>query len=470
MNLKLLSKSNIVVFGDVMLDRYVSGSVDRVSPEAPVPVLKPIKEEIRLGGAANVALNLSTLGSKVSLIGIYGKDSSSAQILKLLKENKIKSELVKSSLPTITKLRLLSSKQQLLRVDNEEEFTKDDWSSVKERFDKSISLKSNNLLIISDYGKGTLQDIPAVIRKAKKLKKTVLVDPKGDNFSKYKGADVITPNFSEFIGEVGPVKSEREITTKAKSLIKSLNLGALLVTRGSEGMTLFNKEKGKVVRSDFPTQAKEVFDVSGAGDTVIASLAAALSTGFDMSSAVKLANIAAGIVVGKSGTATASLSEIEPHFSGEELISSLSEVKKRSSMLKQDRKRVVFTNGCFDILHAGHVHYLEEAKKLGDELVVGLNSDSSVKALKGKGRPVNNLEQRAKVLSSLQCVDKVVSFSDQTPLTLIKAIKPDVLVKGGDYKVKEVVGHKEIKSWGGVVRIIPLVPGLSTTKILKKLR
>ena len=470
MNLKLLSKSNIVVFGDVMLDRYVSGSVDRVSPEAPVPVLKPIKEEIRLGGAANVALNLSILGSKVSLIGIYGKDSSSAQILKLLKENKIKSELVKSSLPTITKLRLLSSKQQLLRVDNEEEFTKDDWSSVKERFDKSISLKSNNLLIISDYGKGTLQDIPAVIRKAKKLNKTVLVDPKGDNFSKYKGADVITPNFSEFIGEVGPVKSEREITTKAKSLIKSLNLGALLVTRGSEGMTLFNKEKGKVVRSDFPTQAKEVFDVSGAGDTVIASLAAALSAGFDMSSAVKLANIAAGIVVGKSGTATASLSEIEPHFSGEELISSLSEVKKRSSILKQDRKRVVFTNGCFDILHAGHVHYLEEAKKLGEELVVGLNSDSSVKSLKGKGRPVNNLEQRAKVLSSLQCVDKVVSFSDETPLKLIKAIKPDVLVKGGDYKVKDVVGYKEIKSWRGVVKIIPLVPGLSTTKIIQKLR
>ena len=470
MNLKLLSKSNIVVFGDVMLDRYVSGSVDRVSPEAPVPVLKPIKEEIRLGGAANVALNLSSLGSKVSLIGISGKDPSSAQILKLLKENKIKSELVKSSLPTITKLRLLSSKQQLLRVDNEEEFTKDDWSSAKRRFDKSISLKGNNLLIISDYGKGTLQDIPAVIRKAKKLKKKVLVDPKGDNFSKYKGADVITPNFSEFTGEVGPVKSEREITTKAKLLIKSLNLGALLVTRGSDGMTLFNKEKGKVVRSDFPTQAKEVFDVSGAGDTVIASLAAALSAGFDMSSAVKLANVAAGIVVGKSGTATASLSEIEPHFSGEELISSLSEVKKHSSILKQDRKRVVFTNGCFDILHAGHVHYLEKAKKLGDELVVGLNSDSSVKALKGNSRPVNNLEQRAKVLSSLQCVDKVVSFSDETPLKLIKAIKPDVLVKGGDYKVKDVVGHKEIKSWGGVVKIIPLVPGLSTTKIIKKLR
>ena len=189
-----------------------------------------------------------------------------------------------------------------------------------------------------------------------------------------------------------------------------------------------------------------------------------------MSSAVKLANVAAGIVVGKSGTATASLLEIGPHFSGEELISSLSEVKKRSSMLKQDRKRVVFTNGCFDILHAGHVHYLEEAKKLGDELVVGLNSDSSVKSLKGKGRPVNNLEQRAKVLSSLQCVDKVVSFSDETPLKLIKAIKPDFLVKGGDYKVKDVVGHKEIKSWGGVVKIIPLVPGLSTTKIIKKLR
>ena len=311
MNLKLLSKSNIVVFGDVMLDRYVSGSVDRVSPEAPVPVLKPIKEEIRLGGAANVALNLSSLGSKVSLIGISGKDSSSAQILKLLKENKIKSELVKSSLPTITKLRLLSSKQQLLRVDNEEEFTKDDWSSAKRRFDKSISLKGNNLLIISDYGKGTLQDIPAIIQKAKKLKKTVLVDPKGDNFSKYKGADVITPNFSEFIGEVGPVKSEREINTKAKLLIKSLNLGALLVTRGSEGMTLFNKEKGKVVRFDFPTQAKEVFDVSGAGDTVISVFALSIISDINSINAAKLSNISAHIVCQRLGVTPINIEELE---------------------------------------------------------------------------------------------------------------------------------------------------------------
>ena len=470
MNLKLLSKSNVLVFGDVMLDRYVSGSVDRVSPEAPVPVLKPIKEEIRLGGAANVALNLSSLGSKVSIIGISGKDSSSSQISNLLKENKIKNEIVKSNLPTITKLRLLSSKQQLLRVDNEEEFTKEDWNSAKQRFDKSIALNSNNLLIISDYGKGTLQDIPGLIKKAKKFKKIVLVDPKGNNFSKYKGADVITPNFSEFIGEVGAVKSEREITTKAKSLINSLKLGALLVTRGPEGMTLFNKEKGKVIRSDFPTQAQEVFDVSGAGDTVIASIAAALSTGLDITSAVKLANVAAGIVVGKSGTATASISEIEAHFTGEGLVYSLKEAKKHSAMLRNNGKKVVFTNGCFDILHAGHVHYLEQAKELGDELVVGLNSDSSVKTLKGNGRPINNLEQRAKVLSSLQCVDRIVYFSDETPINLIKEIKPDVLVKGGDYKVKEVVGHKEIKSWGGRVKIIPLVPGLSTTNIIKKLK
>ena len=470
MNLKLLSKSKILVFGDVMLDRYVSGSVDRVSPEAPVPVLKPIKEEIRLGGAANVALNLSSLGSKVSLIGITGKDSSSKQISNLIKENKIKNELVHSSLPTITKLRLLSSKQQLLRVDNEEEFTKNDWQSAKRRFDKSIGLSSSNLLIISDYGKGTLQDIPALIKKAKKLNKMVLIDPKGNNFSKYKGADIITPNFSEFIGEVGPVGSEREVSSKAKSLIKSLNLGALLVTRGSEGMTLFKKEKNKIDRSNFPTQAKEVFDVSGAGDTVIASLAAALSAGFDISSAVKLANVAAGIVVGKSGTATAYLSEIEPHFSDDDLVFSLGEVKKYSSILKKNNKKVVFTNGCFDILHAGHVHYLEQAKKMGDELVVGLNSDSSVKALKGKKRPINNLQHRAKVLSSLRCVDKIVSFEDETPIKLIKAIKPDVLVKGGDYKVKDVVGHKDVGSWGGKVKIIPMVPGLSTTNIIKKMK
>ena len=470
MNLKLLSKSNILVFGDVMLDRYISGSVDRVSPEAPVPVLKPIKEEIRLGGAANVALNLSSLGSKVSLIGISGKDSSSAQIFNLLKENKIKNGIIKSNLPTITKLRLLSSKQQLLRVDSEEEFTKEDWNSAKKRFDKSIALNSNNLLIISDYGKGTLQDIPGLIKKAKKFKKIVLVDPKGDNFSKYKGADVITPNFSEFIGEVGAVKSEREITSKAISLIKSLKLGALLVTRGSEGMTLFNKEKGKVVRSDFPTQAQEVFDVSGAGDTVIASVAAALSTGLDMTSAVKLANVAAGIVVGKSGTATASIEEIEPYFTGEDLVFSLKEAKKHSAMLRKNDKKVVFTNGCFDILHAGHVHYLEQAKELGDELVVGLNSDSSVKTLKGSGRPIHNLQHRSKVLSSLKCVDRIVAFADETPIKLINEIKPDILVKGGDYKVKDVVGHKEIKSWGGEVKIIPLVSGLSTTNIIKKLK
>ena len=295
-----------------MLDRYLYGTVDRVSPEAPVPVLKPNKEEIRLGGAANVALNLSSLGSKVNLVGISGKDSASKQIFNLLKDNKIKNSLIKSNLPTITKLRLISSKQQLLRLDNEEEFTKEDWKSTKRKFDESIALKSNNLIIISDYGKGTLQDIPSLIKKAKRFKKTILVDPKGNNFSKYKGADIITPNFLEFVGVVGSVRSEKDITEKAKSLIKSLELEALLITRGHEGMTLFSKEKSKIVRSDFPTQAKEVFDVSGAGDTVIASIAAALSTGFDISSAVKLANVAAGIVVGKSGTATASLLENEP--------------------------------------------------------------------------------------------------------------------------------------------------------------
>ena len=470
MNLKLLRKSNILVIGDVMLDRYLYGTVDRVSPEAPVPVLKPNKEEIRLGGAANVALNLSSLGSKVNLVGISGKDSASKQIFNLLKENKIKNSLIKSNLPTITKLRLISSKQQLLRLDNEEEFTKEDWKSTKRKFDESIALKSNNLIIISDYGKGTLQDIPSLIKKAKRFKKTILVDPKGNNFSKYKGADIITPNFLEFVEVVGSVRSEKDITEKAKSLIKSLELEALLITRGHEGMTLFSKEKSKIVRSDFPTQAKEVFDVSGAGDTVIASIAAALSTGFDISSAVKLANVAAGIVVGKSGTATASLLEIEPYFSYEDSLYNLNEIQKHSSMLKKRNRRIIFTNGCFDILHAGHVHYLEQAKKLGDELVVGLNSDSSVKNLKGEDRPINNLDQRAKVLSSLECVDKIVSFSEATPIKLIKAIKPDVIVKGGDYKVKDVVGHKEVESWGGKVRIIPLMPGLSTTKIIRKFK
>ena len=468
MNLKMLNKGHVLVFGDIILDRYISGSVDRVSPEAPVPVLKPSNEEIRLGGAANVALNLSSLGSNTTLIGVTGKDESSTQIIDLLKKNNIKKALSKSKHPTISKLRILASQQQLIRIDNEEEFSETDWQSSLSNYRKYINLKKNKVLIISDYEKGTLRNIPLIIREAKKLKKIILVDPKGDDFSKYKSADIITPNFQEFERVVGKVNSEPEITKKGKDLIKSLNLNSLLITRGSEGMTLLDKRNGKVVREDFPTEARDVFDVSGAGDTVIASIAAGLAGGFSLSESIRLANLAAGIVVGKSGTATVNQAELVPYLGLTESYVSFNEVKVYSKDLHERGKKIVFTNGCFDILHAGHVEYLEAAKELGDKLIVAINTDRSVRKLKGSSRPVNTLAHRAKVLASLQCIDKVVFFDEDTPIKLIKAIRPDVLVKGGDYKLKDIVGHKEVSQSGGSVVTIPLVKGLSTSKIISK--
>jgi len=468
MNLKMLNKGHVLVFGDIILDRYISGSVDRVSPEAPVPVLKPSNEEIRLGGAANVALNLSSLGSNTTLIGVTGKDESSTLIIDLLKKNNIKKALSKSKHPTISKLRILASQQQLIRIDNEEEFSETDWQSSLSNYRKYINLKKNKVLIISDYEKGTLRNIPLIIREAKKLKKIILVDPKGDDFSKYKSADIITPNFQEFERVVGKVNSEPEITKKGKDLIKSLNLNSLLITRGSEGMTLLDKRNGKVVREDFPTEARDVFDVSGAGDTVIASIAAGLAGGFSLSESIRLANLAAGIVVGKSGTATVNQAELVPYLGLSESYVSFNEVKVYSKDLHERGKKIVFTNGCFDILHAGHVEYLEAAKELGDKLIVAINTDRSVRKLKGSSRPVNTLAHRAKVLASLQCIDKVVFFDEDTPIKLIKAIRPDVLVKGGDYKLKDIVGHKEVSQSGGSVVTIPLVKGLSTSKIISK--
>ena len=469
MNLKLLSKGNVIVFGDVILDRYISGSVNRVSPEAPVPVLKPLKEEVRLGGAANVALNLSSLGSRATLIGVTGRDKSSIKIKELLKSNSIKNALCKSDNPTISKLRYSAGQQQLIRIDSEEEFTEADWFLSLSNFKKHIKLKKNQVLVISDYEKGTLKNIPLLIKEAKKLNKTILVDPKGDNFSKYKFANIITPNFNEFERVVGKIRDEGDVKRKGKELIRSLRLSALLITRGSEGMTLLEDKNGKIVRSDFPTEAQDVFDVSGAGDTVIATIAAGLAAGFSLYESIKLANIAAGIVVGKSGTASVNQSEISPLFNKSESYISLQEAKSYSADLHQRGKKIVFTNGCFDILHAGHVEYLEAAKQLGDKLIVGINSDESVRELKGKGRPMNKLVNRAKVIGSLKCVDVVVVFNEKTPIKLIKAIKPKVLVKGGDYKVKEIIGYEEITKLGGKVKTIPLVPGLSTTKIISKM-
>ena len=469
MNLDLLKDGNVLVIGDVVLDKYIHGNVSRVSPEAPVPVLKPQSEEMRLGGAANVASNVSSLGSKVFLQGVVGKDDNAKELKALAKDKKIKSSFVASLSPTITKLRLLASKQQLIRIDSEEEFSDQDWKSTKINFNKNISSTKATALIISDYGKGTLKDIPYLIKEAKKKGVFVLVDPKGQDFSKYKGASIITPNYSEFVTAVGKVSSDSDLTKKAKKLLSDLKLQALLITRGSEGMTLIQKNKSGIKRDDFPTEAQDVFDVSGAGDTVIASLASAISSGFDLANSVKLANIAAGIVVGKSGTATPTLSELKNSFYSQDNLSK-AEVKKLCQQSQKDSMKVVFTNGCFDVLHAGHVTYLQAAKKLGDKLVVGLNSDSSVKKLKGKERPINSLEERMTILKALGCVDWVVPFTEETPLNLIKYLKPNVLVKGADYKTEDIVGSNFVLKNKGEVKTIPLVEGLSTTKKIQKIK
>ena len=469
MNLDLLKDGNVLVIGDVVLDKYIHGNVSRVSPEAPVPVLKPQSEEVRLGGAANVASNVSSLGSKVFLQGVVGKDDNAKELKALAKDKKIKSSFVVSLSPTISKLRLLASKQQLIRIDSEEEFSEQDWKSTKINFNKNISSTKATALIISDYGKGTLKDIPYLIKEAKKKGVFVLVDPKGQDFSKYKGASIITPNYSEFVTAVGKVSSDSDLTKKAKKLLSDLKLQALLITRGSEGMTLIQKSKSGIKRDDFPTEAQDVFDVSGAGDTVIASLASAISSGFDLANSVKLANIAAGIVVGKSGTATPTLSELKNSFYSQDNLSK-AEVKKLCQQSQKDSMKVVFTNGCFDVLHAGHVTYLQAAKKLGDKLVVGLNSDSSVKKLKGKERPINSLEERMTILKALGCVDWVVPFTEETPLNLIKYLKPNVLVKGADYKTEDIVGSNFVLKNKGEVKTIPLVEGLSTTKKIQKIK
>lgn len=470
MNLDLLKKAKVLVIGDIILDKYIHGNVDRVSPEAPVPILRPKFEERRLGGAANVASNISALGSKVWLQGVVGKDEAAKEIRSLIKERNIKGFFITSKFPTISKLRILASRQQLLRVDSEEKFSEEDWANTRNLFSKLISTTKASVLILSDYEKGTLRDIPLLIKQANKKNLYTLVDPKGNNFSKYKGANIITPNYLEFSNAVGGVSDEPDLTLKAKNLITDLKLDALLITRGAEGMTLIEKQEGKIKRSDFSTQAQEVFDVSGAGDTVIASLAASIACGFNLNDSVKISNIAAGVVVGKSGTATPRISELEHFFKADSIFSTKTQLKRLCKEAREDSLKVVFTNGCFDILHAGHVSYLEAAKELGDKLIVGINNDSSVRKLKGKDRPINPLEERMTLIQALKCVDHVVSFSEETPLKLIEFLKPNILVKGADYSTEEIVGASSVIRDGGEVKTIPLVKGLSSSDKIKKIK
>jgi D-beta-D-heptose 7-phosphate kinase/D-beta-D-heptose 1-phosphate adenosyltransferase len=456
---------NILVVGDVMLDRYWHADTDRISPEAPVPVAKIKNIQDRPGGAANVAQNISILNGVAQLIGVTGDDAEAVALQDLLATRDVELDLIKNNqLRTTAKIRVVSRNQQLLRLDFD-----DGAHANVEQVISAVAAKiaDCDIVLLSDYGKGVLSDPQAIIQLANQHNKKTIVDPKGTDFSKYRDASVITPNYPEFCAVVGECKDEQEIHSKAIALCKQLNLQALLITRSAEGMSLVT-QAGDI--TTFPAQVREVYDVTGAGDTVIAVFALWLARGFPLAEAAKIANVAASIVVGKFGASTVTIEELEQALLGydypqSKLIELSLLVEKVDEARKQNR-RIVFTNGCFDVLHKGHAYLLHQAAQHGDMLIVGLNSDGSVRALKGSERPINNLQDRAEMLSHLNTVDWVVAFEDETPLALIKALRPDVLIKGGDYNVDQIVGADYIQALGGEVKTIPIIEGYSTTKII----
>lgn len=459
----------VTVVGDVMLDSYWKGPSSRISPEAPVPVVRVTDKEERAGGAANVAINIASLGAPCNLVGIVGEDKNAEILEKIVRAHSIKTDFVLTKEhPTITKLRVLSRNQQLLRLDFEDSFSNLDEEMILKSFKDSV--KNSKVVIFSDYGKGSLSSVSKMIEIASSLGIASLIDPKGTDFEKYRGATLLTPNMSEFEAVVGKVANDDDLEQKALALISKLDLKMLLVTRSEDGMSLIRPGMKAV---HLPTYAREVYDVTGAGDTVIGTLGTCLASGMDIVTACEYANSAAGIVVGKIGTSTVSPSELEKALGKKtesQGVLSEDELYKVVRELQSRGEKVVMTNGCFDIIHPGHVTYLKQAKALGNKLIVAVNSDDSVKRLKGDSRPINTLEDRIAVLSGLSSVDYVVSFGEDTPQKLISRILPDILVKGGDYKVEEIAGHKEVIANGGKVVIIPFVEGKSTTSIVKKIQ
>lgn len=459
----------VTVVGDVMLDSYWKGPSSRISPEAPVPVVRVTDKEERAGGAANVAINIASLGAPCNLVGIVGEDKNAEILEKIVRAHSIKTDFVLTKEhPTITKLRVLSRNQQLLRLDFEDSFSNLDEEMILKSFKDSV--KNSKVVIFSDYGKGSLSSVRKMIEIASSLGIASLIDPKGTDFEKYRGATLLTPNMSEFEAVVGKVANDDDLEQKALALISKLDLKMLLVTRSEDGMSLIRPGMKAV---HLPTYAREVYDVTGAGDTVIGTLGTCLASGMDIVTACEYANSAAGIVVGKIGTSTVSPAELEKALGKKnesQGVLSEDELYKVVRELQSRGEKVVMTNGCFDIIHPGHVTYLKQAKALGNKLIVAVNSDDSVKRLKGDSRPINTLEDRIAVLSGLSSVDYVVSFGEDTPQKLISRILPDILVKGGDYKVEEIAGHKEVIANGGKVVIIPFVEGKSTTSIVRKIQ
>ena len=463
---------NILVVGDLMIDHYLWGSCERISPEAPVQVVDIAKETTVLGGAGNVINNLVALGANVGVSSVIGDDANGVELIEMLSSIGVDTTniITQKERKTSKKSRVIAVSQQILRYDKESKENIIDASCEKIINSLESVISSYDMVILSDYGKGVLTDelCEGIIKLSTKNGVKVLVDPKGSDFSKYKGAYLLTPNKKEAILATGiEIDSKESLKEALLKLKKECELGISLITLSEDGIATYNDEM-KI----FPTVAKEVFDVTGAGDTVIASIAYALSAGKNIEETSAFANLAAGVVVGKIGSATVTLNEIEEYeaslhkSTSDAHIKSFEDINSIVKRCRDNGKKVVFTNGCFDILHVGHVKYLQEAKSFGDILVVGLNSDESVSRLKGPTRPVNTADDRAYLLAALEAVDYVVPFEEDTPYELIKMIKPDVLVKGGDYEGKKVVGTE----FAGKLKLVDFVDGKSTTKTIQKIQ
>ncbi|OSM04939.1 bifunctional D-glycero-beta-D-manno-heptose-7-phosphate kinase/D-glycero-beta-D-manno-heptose 1-phosphate adenylyltransferase HldE [Magnetofaba australis] len=472
---------SILVVGDLMLDKYLWGDVGRISPEAPVPVVRVTRESDNCGGAANVALNLAQLGCAVTVAGFVGDDPMGQRLTDLLAARGVRSDAVCaiSGMPTITKTRIISGHQQMMRLDIEEpkKLGDNEHACLLDRVEDLISCDDQPaVVILSDYAKGVLSEhlCQEVIATCQGLGIPVMVDPKGSDYRKYRHATAISPNRGELAAATG-VKGDdlNQLLEAAEYLRQELDLAFVTATLSDQGIALVDGHSG---RCRIPAMAQEVFDVSGAGDTVIAVLAASLACGLTRMDALHLANVAAGVVVGHVGTTPITTPELLDAVTASEALSqsnkigTIDQVARQIARWRAKGERIVFTNGCFDLLHAGHVTYLEHARQLGDRLIVGLNTDRSVRELKGPSRPVIQQEDRARVMAAMASVDAVVLFDEETPLNLIERFKPDILAKGADYREEEVVGGDLVKSWGGSVALVELVAGRSTSSIVTKVR
>jgi D-beta-D-heptose 7-phosphate kinase/D-beta-D-heptose 1-phosphate adenosyltransferase len=460
----------VLVAGDLMLDEYWFGATSRISPEAPVPVVRVTGAQARAGGAANVAVNLATLGTRTVLAGVVGDDGNADRLREVLAPWGIELATVRvAGMPTITKLRVLSRNQQLIRLDTEDRYEAEHVEPLGSVID--AQLQGAGACVLSDYAKGTLHAVQQFIAACRARSVPVLVDPKGDDFARYAGANLLTPNLAEFEAVAGAATDDDDLVRRARALRLELQLDGLLVTLSERGMLVIDDQD---IATLLPARAREVFDVTGAGDTVIATMAAGMAAGMPLAEAAALANLAAGLVVRKIGVASVTPSELrlsmhEQGQGGRGLLSRDEAVLvAREARLRGER--VVMTNGCFDILHTGHVAYLEEAKARGDRLLVAVNDDASVARLKGEGRPVNPLADRMAVLAGLASVDWVVPFGEDTPAELIGAVLPDVLVKGGDYRPEEIAGGPAVLANGGSVEVLSFHEGRSTTALIEALR